>query len=97
MSCISYKNFQETPPFHEEDTVSNNKLTSEQVDQLVEAAAKEPLSSWTALSTGPRFSAEQQQRLVCGAARSAVFAAAVLTDVPWLTETQKGLLSRAAS
>jgi len=77
--------------------VSNNKLTPEQVDQLVEAAAKEPLSSWTALRTGPRFSAEQQQKLVCGAARSAIFAAAVLVDVLWLTESQKGLLSRASS
>ena len=76
----------------EENIMSNNKLTPEQVDQLVEAIKRCALSCWTALRSGPRFSPEQQQKLVDGAAKDTVFAAAVLTDVPWLTEPQRAQL-----
>ena len=72
--------------------MSDNKLTLEQVDQLVEVAAQNACASWTALRFGPRFSPEQQQKLVDGASKSAIFAVSVLTDVPWLTEPQKSQL-----
>ena len=72
--------------------MSENRLTPEQVDQLVEAASQEACASWTALRTGPRFSPEQQQKLVDGVSKSAVFAASTLIDVSWLTDSQKSRL-----
>jgi len=77
-----------------------NALTAEQVDQLVKGIEKSgdvgSGSAYNALKDGPKFTADQQQRLVNTIALSSVVASWALVNIPWLPASQRAYLKAVA-
>ncbi len=73
---------------------TNNQLSPGQVDQLVKALVTSnsvcaPMHSYEALRGGPKFSDEQQQKLVDTIAKDTLWASRALRDIDWLRSEQK--------
>ena len=76
--------------------MTNNALTPAQVQQLVDAAAKNPLDAHLALKYSPKFTEKQQQQLVDRIAKNSQIASFALKDISWLTDVQKTKLHAVA-
>lgn len=72
--------------------MTENKLTTEQIQKLINRVTKEPLFAYHALKDGPRYTDEQQEELVKSIAKDSQIASWALINIQWLTSAQKGQL-----